>query len=114
MHEAGIVLSALDIAAAAARDAGATRIERLSFSIVPGGHVSADAVGILFLALSRGTMADGAVLEFERRVADRYCVECGRIYRETGKSSGCPMCGREGFLPPDLTDLCLTSIEVAD
>ena len=114
MHEVGIVLHALDIATATARDAGAARIERLTFSIVPGGHVSADAVGALFLALSRGTMAEGAALEFDRRIVDRYCIGCARTYCGSEEHPGCPSCGSEGFLPPDLADLSLSSIEVAD
>jgi hydrogenase nickel incorporation protein HypA/HybF len=114
MHEVGIILGALDVATRTARAAGAARIERVTFSIVPGGHVTRDAVDTLFVALSRGSIAEGATLEFETRSADRYCPACARVYLGTEEGSACPRCGLEGFLPPDLADLFLTSITVAD
>ncbi|HZT05887.1 MAG TPA: hydrogenase maturation nickel metallochaperone HypA [Chloroflexota bacterium] len=114
MHEVGIILSAIDVASARAAGAGATRIERLTFAIVPGGHVTTDAVGTLFLALSRGTMAEGARLEFQPHESERYCLACAKVYTGAIDAPGCPRCGQEGFLPPDLADLRLTSIEVSD
>jgi hydrogenase nickel incorporation protein HypA/HybF len=114
VHEVGIILGALQVATSTAREAGARRIERLTFSFVPGGHVSSETVGTLFLALSQGTLAEGAMLDFEPRVVDRYCLPCARVYRTPEGCEGCPICGAEGFLPPDLADLRLTSIEVAD
>jgi len=114
MHEVGLILRALDLATATARDSGASRIYRLTFSIIPGGHIDAEGVGVLFPVLSRGTMAEGAAIEFEPRITDRYCLSCARAFRASGNDHGCPRCGQDGFLPPDLAELALTSVEVGD
>lgn len=65
MHEVGLVSAALDHAIQIARQAGATRVERLTFAIAPDGHVTREAVATLVEVLARGTLIEGAAVDVE-------------------------------------------------
>jgi Zn finger protein HypA/HybF involved in hydrogenase expression len=65
MHEVGLVSAAIDLAIETASQAGAHHVERLTFALRPGGHVSREAVRMLVEALGRGTPVEGAAVEFE-------------------------------------------------
>lgn len=63
MHEVGLVSAALEHAIEVARQAGATRVERLRFAIAPDGHVTPEAVQTLVAVLARGTLVEGAAVD---------------------------------------------------
>ncbi len=108
MHEVGLMEEALRSAVAAA---GVHHLERLTFSIVPGGHVTPEVVEMLYDALSPGTCAAGAALTVEERAIRRYCWSCRRWF--DGRPD-CATCGAPGQPDPDVPDLVLTSIDVGD
>lgn len=66
MHEVALVSAAVTQAIDAARRAGAVRVERLTFALSPGSHVTPDAVETLVAIVGRGTLVEGASLAFER------------------------------------------------
>lgn len=112
MHEVGLMVDALRRAQEVAQQAGAHRIERLTFAIVPGGHVTPDVVETLFAALSPGTLAAGAALSFERRAGQFFCSGCGTAYQTHEDDPRCPSCGAQGVLDHDVDDLVLVSVDV--
>jgi Zn finger protein HypA/HybF involved in hydrogenase expression len=65
MHEVALVSAAVAQAVEAAQRAGARRVERMTFALAPGGHVSQETVEVLVSVLSRGTIVEGAELAFE-------------------------------------------------
>ena len=65
MHEVGLVSAAIAHAIDVAREAGAIRVERLTFAINPDGHVTPAAVQTLVAVLARGTPIEGAAVEVE-------------------------------------------------
>ncbi len=65
MHEVGLLEAALRQAFAAAREAGAHRIEQMTFGITPDGHVTEDAVQTLLSVMTIGTAAEHARVAFE-------------------------------------------------
>lgn len=65
MHEVGLVSAAIDLAIETMLQAGANQVERLTFALRPGGHVSCEAIQTLVEALGRGTPVEGAAVEFE-------------------------------------------------
>ena len=71
VHEVGLVSAALAHALEVARQAGATRVDRLTFAIAADGHVTREAVQTLVAALARGTMIEGAAVEVEVTHATR-------------------------------------------
>lgn len=109
MHEVGLVSDALTRAVAAAEQAGATRIERLTFAIAGGGHVTHEIVETLCAALGAGTLADGARVECEPLALDYACFSCGTTFRST--EGVCPACGAPG-IAGDAPELELVSIDV--
>jgi len=65
MREVALVSAAVAQAVEAAQRAGARRVERMTFALAPGGHVSQETVEVLVSVLGRGTVVEGAELAFE-------------------------------------------------
>src|SRR5579864_51520 len=65
VHELELISAAITHAIEVADQAGAQRIERLTFVLRPDAHISADTVRLLIEALGRGTPVEGASIEFE-------------------------------------------------
>jgi Zn finger protein HypA/HybF involved in hydrogenase expression len=67
MHEVSLVSAAIAQAVAVAQHAGASHVERLTFSLAPSGHVTRETVETLVAALAGGTLVEGAGVDFEVR-----------------------------------------------
>ena len=63
LHEVSLVSAAIAQALDLATRAGANRVTSLSFAVVSGGHVTADAIETLVAALAQGTLVEGAQVE---------------------------------------------------
>lgn len=70
MHEVSLISAAIDMAVSAAQRAGADHVQRLTFSLAPGGHVTREAVETLVAALAGGTLVEGAEVNFEPLAAE--------------------------------------------
>lgn len=114
MHEVGLMTDALNRAIAAAESAGARRIECLTFTYDPTGHVTPEIVETLFLAMSAGTLAQGARLVVEPTEVTLRCIECGQDFRATGSNTACPTCERAGIPVGEVPELLLESIDIDD
>ncbi|MBI4493905.1 MAG: hydrogenase maturation nickel metallochaperone HypA [Chloroflexi bacterium] len=112
MHEVGLLAEALRRAARVAEQAGARRIERVTFALAPGGHATPEAVETLFALMSPGTMAEGAELAIEWQEVAEHCWECGTSYLSTRDRGTCPSCDQQGIPQAVAPDLVLTRIEV--
>ena len=99
----------------AARGAGAERIERLTFHLFdPTGHVTPEIVETLFLALSDGTIAQGASLVVEPQARFSYTV-LGAVRNSRDRQFGlgiCPTCQRPGMPTRDVPEFSSESIDV--
>jgi hydrogenase nickel incorporation protein HypA/HybF len=105
MHEAGLMQTALELAAAHARAAGAVRIHRLCLRVGDLSGVVPEALEFAFRALSVGGPAEGAVLEIERVPATIHDAADGPW--ETVRD------GAGGRSRNRRTDLELTALEVS-
>lgn len=110
MHEVGLMSDALKHACRVADGAGSRRIERVTFAISDGGHVTDEIVETLFTVLSVGTVAEGAELAIEHWPARRLCLACSDTYQT--ESGTCPNCGEVGMVDAGAEDLVLVSIDV--
>jgi Zn finger protein HypA/HybF involved in hydrogenase expression len=70
VHEVALVSAAVAQAIEAAERAGAVRVQRMTFALRPGGHVSQDAVETLVAVLAQGTPVEGASVAFEAGEAE--------------------------------------------
>jgi Zn finger protein HypA/HybF involved in hydrogenase expression len=108
-----LVAEALEVAIGAARKAGATRIERLTFALPTGGHVTRETLEALVLVMSRGTLAEGAAVSVEFLAAERRCVVCGTLSGASSELAECCLaCGGPLVERGDVPDLALASIDV--
>jgi Zn finger protein HypA/HybF involved in hydrogenase expression len=70
VHEVALVSAAIQQAIDAAERAGAVRVQRMTFALGAGGHVSRDAVETLVAVLAEGTPVEGARVAFEAGEAE--------------------------------------------
>jgi hydrogenase nickel incorporation protein HypA/HybF len=111
VHEVGLIAEAIQRAEAAAAGAGARHIQRMTFSVIPGGHVTEEIVQTVCMTLTPGTMAENAEVVVEWDNVQRYCFNCQSTYAAID-SVECPTCGSGGTPAEDRPELMLTSIEV--
>jgi Zn finger protein HypA/HybF involved in hydrogenase expression len=105
------VSDALQIAIATATSAGARQIERLTFRLCRGGHVTEDGLTTLVAALSVGTPAEGAEIAIIWREIDWACVSCGHAFPAGGDPT-CPRCGEIALATDRAPELSLWSIDI--
>jgi hydrogenase nickel incorporation protein HypA/HybF len=112
VHEYGITQSILEAALDHATAAGANRITQLNLVLSAASHITEDSVEMYFEAISKGSMAEGAVLVFEREPADFRCWSCGHEFQTDTQSPVCPLCGGAAQALPVQGELYLESIDV--
>ena len=114
MHEVGLVEGAIRTAVSVMQAAGASSIERMTFAIAPGGHISPEAVETLFSSLSAGTPANGAQLAFEALDQEFGCWECGHTFTASEREPVCSACGGRAVKPLLASELVLKFVDVAE
>ena len=92
MHELGIMTSVLDAAKESAREAGATKLLKVSLSVGEMTEAIEDALMFAFEALSEGTFCEGAELEITMVKPKSRCLECGAEYEHDRFHMLCPTC----------------------
>jgi hydrogenase nickel incorporation protein HypA/HybF len=112
MHEAALMQSALEIAIAHARDAGATRIRRIALRVGDLSGVVPEALQIAFDAAAPGTAADGAELSLEQVRVECLCEHCGTEFWPDDVIYVCPICGAISSTLRQGRELELVSLEV--
>jgi len=95
MHEVGIMESALATVQRHAVENQAQRVERIVLRIGTLAGVELEALRFAFDVVSRGTVAEGAVLEIEAVPAAVYCPSCRQEFasEDGGFIYTCPGCG---------------------
>lgn len=93
MHELPVTQGILAVALEAAEQHGSRRITTVNLVIGDLTSIVDDSVQFYFDAMSAGTPAEGATLNFRREAADAKCLECGHEYRVTPPLDPfCPEC----------------------
>jgi hydrogenase nickel incorporation protein HypB len=91
MHELPITEGILKIATEAAEGRRITTIHLLVGEL---SSIVDDSVQFYFDILSKGTTAEGAVLDFQRRPATLTCSDCGQSFQVRAPlPAACPHCG---------------------
>jgi hydrogenase nickel incorporation protein HypA/HybF len=112
MHELSVTQSVLEIALRHAERAEAQRIIRLNLVIGELTSIVDDSVQFYWDIVSRGTIAEGAELHFERVPATLRCLNCGHVFPMNGRDYACPVCSGRRVVAAGGDDFRLESIEV--
>ncbi len=112
MHEFGITQAILEAALDHAVAADAERIVQLNLVLSCASHITEESVRMYFDALSKGSIAEGALLVFDREPADLRCLSCGREFQSDSTSAVCPDCGGQAAALQPEQELYLESIDV--
>ncbi len=112
MHELPITEGILKIATDAA---GGRRITTIHLLVGELSSIVDDSVQFYFDMLSKGTVAEGALLDFQRRPATIECRDCDRSFEVRAPlPSTCPHCGGTRLQVMGGRELRIESIEVND
>jgi len=96
MHEMAITEEILRVSIEHAERANARRITDIRLVVGSLSSVVDDSVQFYFDFLSPGTIAEGAVLHFDRVAARLRCRECGSPFEPNGNNWSCPQCDTVG------------------
>lgn len=112
MHELPITEGILKIATEAA---GGRQITMIHLVVGELSSIVDDSVQFYFDMLSKGTVADGARLDFQRLPATLMCLDCGKTFEVRAPlPSSCPHCGSVRLQVTGGRELRVDSIEVND
>jgi hydrogenase nickel incorporation protein HypA/HybF len=99
MHEISLTRSLIDIVEDYARREGFTRVNALKLSFGRLSCLDPGSLEFTFAVQARGTMAEGARLEFDIRPAVVFCNGCGEESACAGPFQPlCPRCGIQDVL----------------
>jgi len=115
MHELPVTQGILSVALEAAQRNGARRITTINLTIGDLASIVDDSVQFYFDILSKGTIAEGAVLCFRRQPALATCVDCGHQFPISAPlTATCSACGGTRLHISGGREFFVESIEVDD
>lgn len=112
MHELGIMTSVMETVEDSAKQAGATRILKVSLSVGEMTEAIEDALRFAFEALTEGTVHQGAQLDLEMVKPQSCCLDCGAVYEHDRFHMLCAECGSVNTQLIAGKELRIDSIEV--
>lgn len=114
MHEAGIAMSVLETALAAAEREGARKVLRVEVRVGALAGVVPEALRFAFDALKAGTIASGSELAITKVPVEARCVPCGRPFEVTDGWAVvlCPACGEPSGTVSRGEELVIEALEV--
>lgn len=115
MHELSIAYSLVEIADAAARNAGAARVKVVNLRLGALAGVVEDALHFGFPIAAAGTRVEGAVLAIEQVAVQVHCDHCAAPRTLTPPFVFCcPVCGQPVARLLQGRDLQIESIEIEE
>ena len=112
MHELAITQSMLDLVLEQAEKAGAKEVGRITLVIGEMTGVVEECVQFYFSFLSKGTIAEGAVLSFTMVSTMARCRDCDKLFKLKEFDWTCPYCGGNSLEIVAGKELFVESIEV--
>jgi hydrogenase nickel incorporation protein HypA/HybF len=92
MHELTVTESILDIVIKHAQQARASKITDINLVLGDLSSIVDDSVQFYWDMISEGTLAEGAVLHFNRIQTEMECLECKTRYKPPEGDLSCPEC----------------------
>ena len=97
MHELAVTKSILETACRHAEKAGARRVTMLRLVVGDLSSFVDDTVAFYWDIISKGTVCEGAKLEFQRVRARIVCEDCGKENDLERELLPCPDCGSQSI-----------------
>ncbi len=110
MHESHLAEDVLELVLREARQRGAGKIKKAQIMMGEMLMAQPESLKLAFTGLSKGTPAEGAILEIETVSPKVYCQECQRDLSEEMPVSACPACGSL-FIKSSGMELKVASLE---
>jgi len=92
MHELSITQNILEIALRHAEQAGAREIKGIDILIGRYSSFVDDSIQFYWDIIAKGTIAENAVLHFQRVPVEFTCQDCGAVYEPQEDDFACPRC----------------------
>ena len=112
MHEGTLTEDLFEHVLIHAKEANAKRVTRVKVTIGALSDATAESIKFYWESMAPGTIAEQAVLEFDRAPATASCNTCGEHFEITEAYAACPKCGA---FPVQITGgngVYLSSLEV--
>lgn len=93
MHELAATQGILDISLRHAENANAVKITDIHLVIGEFSSIIDDSVQFYWDIVANGTIAQGAVLHFQRIPGEMTCSTCRHVFRPDDRVFTCPSCG---------------------
>ena len=92
MHEMGIVQSIMEIVEKQAEANNAKKVVRICLEFGLLTAVQPDAIDFAFEILSKGTVAEGAIMDVTIIPLKVYCIDCAKTQVLESYQPFCPLC----------------------
>ncbi|KAA0684182.1 hydrogenase maturation nickel metallochaperone HypA [Roseomonas genomospecies 6] len=112
MHELALSQGIIDVIRDQAAAQGFTRVKTVRLVIGALSHVEPEAIAFGFDAVSRGTIAEGAVLDIERPPGQAFCLSCEKPVPLPERSDPCPDCGGHQLVVTGGEEMRVKELEV--
>ena len=112
MHEQSIVAALLSMALEDAKKDNAQRIIGIKLVVGELTGVEKDAVNFYFGFLAKGTIAEGAALEFKYIKPQLRCRDCDIIFPRDSLKFNCPRCNKKAVEMVGGRELFIESMEI--
>lgn len=93
MHELGIMTGVMEATEEAAKQAGATKVLKVTLSVGEMTEAIEDALRFAFDVLTEHTMCEGAELVITMVRPKSECLDCGNVFEHDRFHMACPACG---------------------
>lgn len=112
MHELALTEKMFKIVLDEARSHQARRVTKVTISIGELSGIVPGSVETYFQLLAKGTLAEGADLEFNRVSARLFCIHCQKEFTKKAADFTCPDCGNLARLTEIGQECLIESMEV--
>ncbi len=113
MHEVSLVESIVAMVEAERRKQVFSRVRTIRLQVGALGCVEPDALRFCFDAVTRDTVADGAILDIEMIAGQGFCARCERRVAMKEIFDACSRCGYAPLRVTAGSELRLAELEVA-
>lgn len=112
MHELSLTEALVALVEDEGRKHGCARVRTVRVEIGAISAVEPEAMKFCFDAVTRGTIADGAVLDIVTVPGRGWCLDCGKEVDLAQRLAPCPDCGNGTVRPVAGDDMRLKELEV--